>query len=121
MNDLIDQMFGDRYITLQCKGGECLHYSQVPGYVVCLALLFALCTILNSIVQQPDKPDNTLWVALSVASALFVVLLAFLGTFSTIDICELELSVLQSFGMRAEQAREGILGKSDCLKARWPN
>ena len=34
MNDLIDQMFGDRFITLQCKGGECLHFSQVPGYVV---------------------------------------------------------------------------------------
>jgi hypothetical protein len=41
MNDLIDQMFGDRYITLRCDGGECLHYSQVPGYVVCLALIFA--------------------------------------------------------------------------------
>ena len=34
MNDLIDQMFGDRFITLQCQGGECLHFSQVPGYVV---------------------------------------------------------------------------------------
>jgi len=35
MNDLIDQIFGDAYISLQCGGGECLHYSQVPGYVVC--------------------------------------------------------------------------------------
>ncbi|KDR68603.1 hypothetical protein GALMADRAFT_78381 [Galerina marginata CBS 339.88] len=60
MNDLIDQMFGDPYITLQCEGGECLHYSQVPGYV------------------PPPKPDNTLWVALSVAGALLFVLLAFL-------------------------------------------
>lgn len=34
MNDLIDSIFGDRYITLTCEGGECLHYSQVPGYVV---------------------------------------------------------------------------------------
>jgi hypothetical protein len=34
MNDLIDQMFGDPYITIDCEGGECLHYSQVPGYVV---------------------------------------------------------------------------------------
>ena len=34
MNDLIETFFGDHYITLQCKGGECLHYSQVPGYVV---------------------------------------------------------------------------------------
>ena len=35
MNDLIDSIFGDAYISLTCGGGECLHYSQVPGYVVC--------------------------------------------------------------------------------------
>jgi hypothetical protein len=41
MNDLIDSIFGDAYITLQCKGGECLHYSQVPGYIVrCLPIIF---------------------------------------------------------------------------------
>lgn len=34
MNSLIDQIFGDAYISLKCDGGECLHYSQVPGYVV---------------------------------------------------------------------------------------
>jgi hypothetical protein len=34
MNDLIDQIFGDVHITLMCRGGECLHYSLVPGYVV---------------------------------------------------------------------------------------
>lgn len=34
MNGLINSVFGDKYITLDCKGGECLHYSQVPGYVV---------------------------------------------------------------------------------------
>lgn len=34
MNVLITQVFGDGYITLECDGGECLHYSQVPGYVV---------------------------------------------------------------------------------------
>ena len=34
MNDLIDQIFGDAYISVTCDGGECLHYSQVPGYVV---------------------------------------------------------------------------------------
>ena len=34
MNDSIDQIFGDAYITLECGGEECLHYSQVPGYVV---------------------------------------------------------------------------------------
>ena len=35
MNDLINQIFGDAYISVTCDGGECLHYSQVPGYVVC--------------------------------------------------------------------------------------
>ena len=34
MNDLILTFFGDNSITLDCEGGECLHYSQVPGYVV---------------------------------------------------------------------------------------
>ena len=34
MTDLIDTIFGDNYITLKCNSGECLHYSQVPGYVV---------------------------------------------------------------------------------------
>ena len=36
MNDLILTFFGDKFITLQCEGGECLHYSQVPGYSVSL-------------------------------------------------------------------------------------
>ncbi|RPD60154.1 hypothetical protein L226DRAFT_508449 [Lentinus tigrinus ALCF2SS1-7] len=56
MNDLIETFFGDRYITLQCQGGECLHYSQVPGYV------------------PPPKPDNTSFVALSVAGAGLIVI-----------------------------------------------
>ncbi|KAJ3516568.1 hypothetical protein NLJ89_g1034 [Agrocybe chaxingu] len=60
MNELIDSIFGDGFISLKCDGGECLHYSQVPGYV------------------PPPKPDNTRWVALSFAGAIFVVLLAFL-------------------------------------------
>lgn len=34
MNDLTDSVFRDKYITLECDGGGCLHYSQVPGYVV---------------------------------------------------------------------------------------
>ena len=33
MDTLIDEIFGDPWISLQCHGGECLHYSQVPGYV----------------------------------------------------------------------------------------
>ncbi|KDQ52639.1 hypothetical protein JAAARDRAFT_39890 [Jaapia argillacea MUCL 33604] len=59
MNGLINDIFGDGYITLMCEGGECLHYSMVPGYV------------------RPPKPDNTFWVALSAASAgLFVILVS---------------------------------------------
>jgi hypothetical protein len=34
MNDLISDIFADPYITLDCSGGECLHFSQVPGYIV---------------------------------------------------------------------------------------
>ena len=34
MNDMINDIFGDRAIFLACDGGECLHYSQVPGYKV---------------------------------------------------------------------------------------
>ncbi|KAF7423980.1 hypothetical protein PC9H_009280 [Pleurotus ostreatus] len=58
MNQLINDIFGDGYISLKCHGGECLHYSLVPGFV------------------RPPKPDNTLWVALSSAGACFVVILA---------------------------------------------
>ena len=39
MNELINSIFGDSYITLECEGGECLHYSQVPGYVVRILVL----------------------------------------------------------------------------------
>nr|ODO01155.1 ATP-dependent permease [Cryptococcus depauperatus CBS 7855] len=33
MNQLINDIFGDKSITLNCESGECLHYSMVPGYV----------------------------------------------------------------------------------------
>ncbi|KAF9475253.1 hypothetical protein BDN70DRAFT_936021 [Pholiota conissans] len=29
-----EEIFVDIFITLQCQGGECLHYSQVPGFVL---------------------------------------------------------------------------------------
>ncbi|CCH60931.1 hypothetical protein TBLA_0D04350 [Henningerozyma blattae CBS 6284] len=32
MNDLILTIFGDPYITLNCQSGECLHFSEIPGY-----------------------------------------------------------------------------------------
>ncbi|KAI5808588.1 hypothetical protein DFH27DRAFT_539705 [Peziza echinospora] len=34
MNDLIKSVFGDESITLDCNSGECLHYTEVPGYTV---------------------------------------------------------------------------------------
>ncbi|KAL4246441.1 ABC transporter domain-containing protein [Abortiporus biennis] len=61
MNVLITTFFGDPYITLNCHGGECLHYSQVPGYV------------------RPPKPDNTKFVAFSVAGAGLILLAASAG------------------------------------------
>lgn len=64
MNQLINDIFGDGYITLTCDGGECLHYSQVPGYI------------------RPPEPDNTRWIALSIAGAGLVVAL------STAGMCE---------------------------------
>ncbi|CAL9735545.1 hypothetical protein MOSE0_H08548 [Monosporozyma servazzii] len=32
MDDLIMQIFGDPEIDLSCQSGECLHYSEIPGY-----------------------------------------------------------------------------------------
>lgn len=32
MNDLILSVFGDDHINLHCSSGECLHYSEIPGY-----------------------------------------------------------------------------------------
>ncbi|KAF5349768.1 hypothetical protein D9758_010179 [Tetrapyrgos nigripes] len=89
MNQLISDIFGDPYITLDCFGGECLHYSQVPGYV------------------QPEKPDNSRWVALSVAGAFLVVIIASLlfwyvgrsgsgGDFGTIRLPEDEAARLMT-------------------------
>jgi hypothetical protein len=34
MNQLITDVFGDPYITLNCTSGECLAANQVPGYSV---------------------------------------------------------------------------------------
>ncbi|KAG9126541.1 hypothetical protein FRC07_003040, partial [Ceratobasidium sp. 392] len=58
MNDLINQIFGDNFITLNCKGGECLHYTQVPGYI------------------RPPPPDNTKFLALSGSAAGLVLIVA---------------------------------------------
>lgn len=78
MNELIDTMFGDRYITLQCDSGECLHYSQVPGYEVSNTQYCCVCTLIMCL-QPPPKPDNSQFIALSVAGAGFFVVLATAG------------------------------------------
>lgn len=56
MNNLINDVFGDSAIFLDCESGECLHQSQVPGY------------------KAPEQPDHRLWVALSAALAAAIFL-----------------------------------------------
>ncbi|KAK9241302.1 hypothetical protein V1525DRAFT_392717 [Lipomyces kononenkoae] len=34
MDDLIQSVFGDKSITLNCNSGECMHYSELPGYEI---------------------------------------------------------------------------------------
>ncbi|KAF8475713.1 ATP-binding cassette sub-family G member 2 [Kalaharituber pfeilii] len=57
MNGLIENVFGDSSITLDCNSAECLHYTEVPGYT------------------RPVKRINKVLIASVVAgSTLFVVL-----------------------------------------------
>ena len=57
MNGLIKTFFGDEFITLQCRSGECLYRTDVPGY------------------SRPVKDINTPLIAGVIAGcALFVVL-----------------------------------------------
>lgn len=57
MNDLIKSVFGDESITLDCNSGECLHYTEVPGF------------------ERPIKRINKSLIATVIAgSAIFVVL-----------------------------------------------
>lgn len=56
MNDLIDGVFGDDYISLNCEAGECLHISQVPGYVV--SIIYSPCcsdVVLMPLLQATSK------------------------------------------------------------------
>lgn len=62
MNDLISTFFGDPYIMLECRGGECLHYSEIPGYM------------------PPDKDIAMSWQAkfvLALTSAMVLLLVTF--------------------------------------------
>lgn len=56
MNDLISNVFGDEFITLQCQAGECLYKTELPGY------------------ERPIKQINTPLIAGVIAGcALFIV------------------------------------------------
>ncbi|KAM0788368.1 hypothetical protein ACM66B_001508 [Microbotryomycetes sp. NB124-2] len=57
MNSLISDIFGDTYITINCKAGECLRASEVPGFV------------------RPPKPNSKTWVIVTVAIAAVVLVL----------------------------------------------
>ncbi|BGP14521.1 hypothetical protein JCM10213_005190 [Rhodosporidiobolus nylandii] len=57
MNQLINDIFGDTHITLQCKSGECLRAGDVPGFV------------------RPPKPNSRTWVIVSVVTVVGVLLL----------------------------------------------
>lgn len=86
MNQLINDIFGDEMITLQCNSGECLHYSVVPGFT------------------RPAPPDNSKLVAASIAVAGVAVIAACLRgwplkwirivrPFSVLTACSLSLLV----------------------------
>lgn len=68
MNKLINDIFGDSSITLDCESGECVHYSQVPGYV------------------PPAVPDNTRFIALMGALSVSLFLAACLCKFAYADL-----------------------------------
>lgn len=57
MNQLINDIFGDKYISLTCEGGECLHYSQVPGYVVRIRSSFFQLCFLNISVTDTTQTE----------------------------------------------------------------
>ncbi|CAI5755757.1 unnamed protein product [Candida verbasci] len=57
MNELIQSVFGDPYITLECKSGECLHKSEIPGY------------------STPDNPKLTLGNIFSIVGVLLICIL----------------------------------------------
>lgn len=61
MNELIMTMFGDPAIYLKCNAGECLHYTQVPGFA------------------RPPRPDYTMAIILSVAGVLLFLVCLGLG------------------------------------------
>ncbi|KAK5092478.1 FAD-dependent urate hydroxylase [Exophiala xenobiotica] len=67
MNDLISQIFGDEYIRLKCYSGECLYYTEVPGWT------------------RPIKEINTPLIAAVIAGvALFVLACVLVGWYLSV-------------------------------------
>ncbi|KAK5090660.1 FAD-dependent urate hydroxylase [Lithohypha guttulata] len=67
MNDLISQIFGDEYIKLNCFSGECLYYTQVPGW------------------SRPIKEINTPLIAAAIAGvALFILAAVLIGWYLSV-------------------------------------
>jgi len=61
MNQLINDIFGDTFITLDCHAGECMRASEAPGFV------------------RPPKPNDRRWVVASVAIVGAVIVLGLLA------------------------------------------
>ncbi|ETS62918.1 hypothetical protein PaG_02684 [Moesziomyces aphidis] len=59
MNGLISDVFGDEAIFITCKSGECIHFSQVPGYQAPIA---------------PERPVT--WVVISAVAAILIVVVS---------------------------------------------
>ncbi len=66
MDDLILSVFGDSYITLHCDSGECIHYSEIPGYDI------------------PKKPKFTLKSLFNVVAVIIGVVAVLVGAVLTI-------------------------------------
>ncbi|KAH3671774.1 hypothetical protein WICMUC_004565 [Wickerhamomyces mucosus] len=67
MDDLILSVFGDDHIKLNCDSGECLHYSEIPGY------------------DSPENPQYSLKSLLVSAFIIFAVIGVFILSIITIQ------------------------------------
>ena len=95
MNQLINDIFGDTYITLNCKSGECMRSSEVPGFVVSRLefSLFASNSDRYVGTQRPPKPNDKTWVIVSVAIVVAVLLAGLFRTFTYLPGLELRVSL----------------------------
>ena len=79
MNELINDVFGDTYITIKCQAGECLRRSEVPGFAVSLIARYTPCNQLIAVPKKPVKPDDKKWVVISAIVVLAVLLALIVG------------------------------------------